>query len=101
MTTFSREEVRRLATLARLELSDTDVERFTRQLRDILEFEEQVNAVDTSSIPEATPGPADPADDRTREDLVRPSLDRDAALSLAPDADREAGLFKVPRVLNG
>ena len=101
MTTFSRDEVRRLARLARLELSDAEVELFTRQLRDILEFAEQVNAVDTSSILEATPGPGPAGDDRLRDDDVRPSLDRDDVLALAPGADCDAGLFKVPRVLNG
>ena len=101
MATFSPDEVRRLARLARLELSDAEVDLFTRQLRDILEFAQQVNAVDTSSIPEATPGPLLPSVDALRDDAVRPSLDRDTVLQLAPDADREAGLFKVPRVFNG
>ena len=98
MPTITREEVERLARLARLDLSDTQKERFTRQLGDILEFARQVNAVDTGAVhSELSGGEADLA----REDRVQPSLDRRDALALAPDADPASGLFNVPRVLNG
>ena len=99
METLTRHEVLRLARLARLELSADELELFTRQLREILEFAQQVNAVDTSAIVEATSGPQT-AEDTLREDVVRPSLDRAEVLELAPDADLESGLFKVPRVFN-
>ena len=75
MPTITREEVERLARLARLDLSDTQKERFTRQLGDILEFARQVNAVDTGAVhSELSGGEADLA----REDRVQPSLDRRA-----------------------
>lgn len=99
MDILTREEVLRLARLARLALSDDEVERFTRQLREILEFARQVNAVDTSSIAETISSAPPATPDGLREDVVVPSLDRRAVLDLAPDADRDAGLFKVPRVL--
>ncbi|HEY0874065.1 MAG TPA: Asp-tRNA(Asn)/Glu-tRNA(Gln) amidotransferase subunit GatC [Vicinamibacterales bacterium] len=99
MPSITRSEVERLAHLARLELSEDQVQRFTRQLGDILEFARQVNAVDTSAI-DAADFVGD-ADDRTRDDTVQPSLSRDEALRAAPDADPVDGLFKVPRVLNG
>jgi aspartyl-tRNA(Asn)/glutamyl-tRNA(Gln) amidotransferase subunit C len=97
--TITREEVQRLARLARLELSEGQMERFTRQLGDILEFARQVNAVDTTAVDvsDRSDGEADAA----RDDRVQPSLDRCDALALAPDADDATGLFKVPRVLNG
>jgi aspartyl-tRNA(Asn)/glutamyl-tRNA(Gln) amidotransferase subunit C len=97
---FTSDDVRRLAHLARLELSGEELELFTRQLQEILEFAQQINAVDTSSVPEATHGPAAAAGS-LREDTVRGGLDRDDVLALAPEADRTEGLFKVPRVLNG
>ena len=99
METLTRDEVLRLARLARLELTDGEIDLFTRQLREILAFAQQVNAVDTSGIVEASPDPA--AGQATlRDDAVLPSLSRAEVLALAPDADRDSGLFKVPRVFN-
>lgn len=100
MATISADEVRRLARLARLELSSDEVERFTRQLGDILEFARQVNAVDTSSIDANGGRSDDQASGRLRDDAPQASLDREAVLDSAPEADRSAGLFLVPRVLN-
>jgi aspartyl-tRNA(Asn)/glutamyl-tRNA(Gln) amidotransferase subunit C len=97
--TLNKDEVVRLARLARLDLTDGEVDLFTRQLREILTFAHQVDAVDTSATGEATPGPPG-APDTLRDDVVAPSLDRTKVLELAPDADREEGLFKVPRVFN-
>lgn len=98
MATFSRGEVTHLARLARLELSDEELDLFGRQLGDILAFARQVEAVDTHAVVEAASAP--PADETLRDDAVRASLDRDVALAEASGADREAGLFKVPRVLD-
>jgi aspartyl-tRNA(Asn)/glutamyl-tRNA(Gln) amidotransferase subunit C len=99
MSTFTRDDVQRLATLARLELSAEETEMFTRQLGDVLEFVRQIQAVDTSA---AVPAPAlDETLGVFREDVVLPSLDRTDVLAAAPEADASAGLFKVPRVLNG
>ncbi len=91
--------MQRLARLARLELTEDQVHRFTRQLGDILEFARQVDAVDTGAIDSGNLIGGD--DDRTRDDVVQPSLDRADALGAAADTDPARGLFKVPRVLNG
>jgi aspartyl-tRNA(Asn)/glutamyl-tRNA(Gln) amidotransferase subunit C len=97
--TITREEVQRLARLARLELSEEQIALYTRQLGDILEFARQVNAVDTSAVDASEL--AAPPSDAMRDDAVQPSLDRDVAIALAPDGDPGTGLFKVPRVMNG
>ena len=97
---LSTSDVDRIATLARLELSDDERARFAPQLTAILAYADQVAAVDTSgvdtgiatSLPVAVPV-------QLREDELRPSLERDALLEQAPVADRTAGLFTVPRVL--
>jgi aspartyl-tRNA(Asn)/glutamyl-tRNA(Gln) amidotransferase subunit C len=99
--TFSADEVLRLARLARLELSSEEIDLFTRQLREILAFAQQVNAVDTSSIADAPPASRAAPADTLRDDAVVPSLERNAVLSMAPEADTETGLFKVPRVFSG
>lgn len=96
MSTFSRSDVLQLAGLARLELTDEETTQFARQLGDILTFVRDVQAVDTSSVETPATGEAHAS---FREDTVSPSLDRDEVLAAAPEA--EAGLFKVPRVVNG
>jgi aspartyl-tRNA(Asn)/glutamyl-tRNA(Gln) amidotransferase subunit C len=90
-------DVVRLAELARLALTDSERELFRRQLADILTYVEQIGAVDTTGVPPT----AHVQFERTvlRDDVVRPSLPRDEALANAPDAAREAGLFRVPKVI--
>ncbi|HVL67798.1 MAG TPA: Asp-tRNA(Asn)/Glu-tRNA(Gln) amidotransferase subunit GatC [Vicinamibacterales bacterium] len=96
MPDFTDADVRRLARLARLELTEREVALFTRQLGEILAFARQVQAVGAGGL---TPGSdAAPA---PREDVVQPSLPAADALGGAPAADGRTGLFKVPRVLNG
>lgn len=93
---LSPADVDRIATLARLELTDEERARFAAQLTAILGYADQVQQVDTAAVAaERVPTPLP----RLREDVLRPSLDRAAVLSQAPAADRAAGLFKVPRVL--
>ena len=99
MSTFTPDDVQRLAALARLELSAAEITTFTRQLGDVLEFVRQIQAVDTASM-DARP----PAVDELlslRGDVVLPSLERSEVLAAAPEAEPSSGHFKVPRVLNG
>lgn len=91
---FTSTDVDRLARLARLSLTADEVTLFTRQLGDILAFAEEIQAIDTSSV--AEPIPDDAA--HLRDDVVTPSLDREAVLRAAPAADVSAGLITVPRV---
>jgi aspartyl-tRNA(Asn)/glutamyl-tRNA(Gln) amidotransferase subunit C len=94
---LTREEVVRIAALASLELTDDEVETFTRQLAQILEYARQVQQIDTTGVPPTAHGvsmqPVDRADDPA------PSLDRSEVLAAAPDPAPEAGLFRVPRVI--
>ena len=92
-------DVERVAALAQLELTDEEKHLFTRQLADILAYAEQVQAIDTSGVPATAHVHA--AQRGEREDVPRPSLPVEDALANAPDADREAGLFRVPRVIGG
>jgi len=89
--------IRRLAALARLDLTDADVDRFAGQIATILEFVSAIQAIDTTGVEPATDAGAPPP--AWRDDRPAPSLDRDAVLDAAPDADRAAGLFRVPRSL--
>jgi aspartyl-tRNA(Asn)/glutamyl-tRNA(Gln) amidotransferase subunit C len=96
---LSHEEVERIAALANLALTDRERDLFARQLADILGYAEQLSKVDTQGV---TPT-SHVLYERTvrRDDVVVPSLPRPDALANAPDAAREAGLFKVPRVIGG
>jgi aspartyl-tRNA(Asn)/glutamyl-tRNA(Gln) amidotransferase subunit C len=96
MSSLNREDVVRIASLARLELTSEELELFTRQLGDILVYVEQIRSLDTEGIPPTSHVLYRPVE---RDDAARPSLPRGEALSAAPDAAREAGLFKVPRVI--
>jgi aspartyl-tRNA(Asn)/glutamyl-tRNA(Gln) amidotransferase subunit C len=89
---ITRDEVLHVARLARLELSDDEVERFTEQLSAILEAVAKVSELDLSEV-EPSAHPLDLVN-IWAEDVSRPCLPRDEALANAPE--REAGFFKVP-----
>lgn len=92
---ISRADVEHVAMLARLALTDDELEEFTEQLGVILEHAAQVSALDTTDVP-PTAHPL-PLVNVLRPDEVGPSLDRDEVLSQAPAS--EDGQFRVPRIL--
>jgi aspartyl-tRNA(Asn)/glutamyl-tRNA(Gln) amidotransferase subunit C len=88
---LTAEEVRHVAELAKLALSDAEVDAYTGQLSEILAYAEQVQEVDTSTVP-PTPYVL-PLVNVMGEDQPRPSFDNETALANAPD--REDGYFRV------
>ena len=94
---FTRAQVEAIAALANLALTPSELDLFARQLGDILAYAEEVQEVDTAGVPPTAHVATRHGSDRP--DLVMPCLDRDAALANAPDAARDAGFFRVPRVL--
>jgi aspartyl-tRNA(Asn)/glutamyl-tRNA(Gln) amidotransferase subunit C len=92
---ISRDDVVHVARLARLDLTDEEVELFTGQLGAVLEHAADVEALDTSGVP-PTAHPL-PLENVLRADEPRPSLDRAEVLALAPAV--EDGRFRVPRIL--
>ena len=92
---LTREDVLRVARLAKLELTDADVETFTSQLAGILEYAEMVRKVDTTGVPPTSHAAVETI---WRDDEPAPSLDRSESMRNAPDASPD-GLFKVPKVL--
>lgn len=96
---LTRQDVERIAALARLELSPDEVSLFAGQLADILTYAESLQRVDTSGVPPAAHIAVPAALAPLREDEPRPSLDRETLLQQSPAADTDAGLLKVPRVL--
>ena len=96
MSSLTRQDVQRIADLARLDLTDEELDLFTRQLGDILTYVEQIRALDTTGVAPTSQVLNRPVD---RDDVPADTLSREDLLRNAPDAALEAGLFKVPRVI--
>ena len=92
---MDRETLSRLARLAQLELATEEVGPALDDLNRIVEFVNQMRAVDTGGV-DALAHPLD-ADQPLRDDVVTESVDRDAYQEGAP-ATRD-GLYLVPRVV--
>ena len=92
---ITRADAEHVAMLARLGLTDGELEEFTEQLGAILEHAAQVSALDTADVP-PTAHPL-PLVNVFRLDKVEPGLDRDEVLRQAPAT--EDGQFRVPPVL--
>ena len=92
---ISRDDVAAVAKLARLRLSDPELDRATTQLGDILDHARDMAALDLDGV-EPTSHPY-PLSNVLRDDVAGPSLDRDEVLAAAPSA--EAGMFRVPPVM--
>jgi aspartyl-tRNA(Asn)/glutamyl-tRNA(Gln) amidotransferase subunit C len=95
MSHISREDVAHVAQLARLRLTDDELDLYTTQLEAVLDHAEDVESLDVEGI-EPTAHPF-PLVNVTRPDVVAPCLDRDEVLAAAPAV--EAGQFKVPMIL--
>jgi aspartyl-tRNA(Asn)/glutamyl-tRNA(Gln) amidotransferase subunit C len=94
---LTREQVAHVARLARLSLTDGELDAYTDQLSRILDHVEMLNQAETADVP-----PTYHAIDLKnvfRTDEPRPSLDREKVLAQAPIA--EAGCFKVPKITEG
>jgi aspartyl-tRNA(Asn)/glutamyl-tRNA(Gln) amidotransferase subunit C len=92
---ISRQDVEHVARLARLALSDAELERMSEQLNGILAYIDALKAIDTAGV-EPT-AHAVPLVNVMRDDVTRPSLPQDAALANAPD--RSTQFFRVPRII--
>lgn len=93
---IDREQVRKVANLARLELTTEEEAQFTTQLGNILDYIEQLNQLDVTNVAPTTR--AIDVSNITREDILQPYADREAILNSAPQ--QEGDFFRVPKILN-
>jgi aspartyl-tRNA(Asn)/glutamyl-tRNA(Gln) amidotransferase subunit C len=93
---IDREQVHKVASLARLELTPEEEEQFTTQLGSILQYVEQLNELDVTDVLPTTR--AIDVSNVTRPDNLQPYPEREAILSGAPQ--QEGDFFKVPKILN-
>jgi aspartyl-tRNA(Asn)/glutamyl-tRNA(Gln) amidotransferase subunit C len=94
--TIDIEQVRKVALLARLELTEAEEQAFTGQLNSILDYFEQLNELDTENVEPTTR--AIETSNITRPDRLETFSDRQEILSCAPE--REDDYFRVPKILD-
>ena len=97
MPDISRDEVAHLADLARIDLSDAELDHLAPQLAVILESIASISEVAADDVPPTSH--ALPLTNVFREDVARPGLTAEQALSGAPEVDQQR--FSVPRILGG
>ncbi|MCL4489771.1 MAG: Asp-tRNA(Asn)/Glu-tRNA(Gln) amidotransferase subunit GatC [Chloroflexi bacterium] len=94
---LSRAQVQHIADLARLELTDAEIDRMQLQLSAILDHAARLQELDTEAIPPTAS--VVPLANVMREDVVSPSLPREAVLANAPDTDEKGEFFRVRAIL--
>ncbi|BCA54164.1 Aspartyl/glutamyl-tRNA amidotransferase subunit C [Nitrospira sp. KM1] len=92
---ITKQDVEKVAKLARLEVTDAEKEVFAKQLSQILSHVQTLNQYDTGNVEQTSSVPA--RVNVFREDEVRPSLSVEQALANAPR--REANGFSVPKII--
>jgi aspartyl-tRNA(Asn)/glutamyl-tRNA(Gln) amidotransferase subunit C len=96
---IDRATIVHVADLARIALTDEEIERFTGQLSVVLDAVERLKTVDTSEIsPTASTLPLIGVQ---REDVIRPGLTTEEALANAPKGGRDGEFFRVQEILEG
>ncbi len=92
---ITKKDVLHVADLARLALTEKEIDLYTGQLQRILSYVEKLSELDTSGVaPTTTTVPPETA---FREDRVTPSLAQEDALRNAPLSEK--GCFKVPKII--
>ena len=92
---IDRDQVRKVARLARLEISSDEEVQLASQMNDILAYFEQLSELDVAEVPPTAR--AIDASNVTRPDQLQPYGEREALLEAAPD--QEGNFFKVPQIL--
>lgn len=93
--TLTRDQVKHIALLARLELTEDEITRYSEQLAEILDYFQQLQSVDTS---EALPGSSLQHTRKFREDTAVEGLTKEELLTNAPDTENNQ--FRILPVLD-
>jgi len=93
---ITKKEIKKISSLAKINISDNELDNYSKQVSKILEYMSLLNEVDTSKVEEFSGQLFN--QQSLREDEIEPSLDRDIILDLAPES--EGVYFKVPKVIN-
>lgn len=93
---IGKDLIQHIANLSMLNLSDEEVEKYTKDMEQIVEFANSINNVDTTSVQESNF--VSDAKNVFREDVIKPSFDKDELLSNAPSSNGEA--YSIPNVMD-
>ena len=96
---IDRATIVHVADLARIGLSEDEIDRFAGQLSVVLDAVERLKTVDTSEIPPTAS--TLPLVGVQRDDVIRPGLRADEALANAPKGGRDGEFFRVQEILEG
>ena len=96
MKRISRDEVKKVAQLSRLELNESEIHQHAEQLENILEYIKQLDKINTENIPCTTR--AIEVINVLRKDVKKDYENSEDLLDLAPS--RESKFFKVPKIIN-
>ncbi len=92
---IDHEQVKKVANLARLDITPEEEEQFTTQLNSILDYFDQLSELDTDDVAPTTR--AIETSNITRPDRLQPFTDRQALLDCAPE--QEGDYFRVPKIM--
>jgi aspartyl-tRNA(Asn)/glutamyl-tRNA(Gln) amidotransferase subunit C len=94
---LTRDQVIHIAELAKLKLTDAQIDQMTRQLSEILDYAARLNELNTEAIPPTAS--VIPNQNVMRPDQVTPSLSRAQVLGNAPDTDPQREFIRVRAIL--
>ena len=94
--TIDRQEVKKVANLARLNITEAEEEAFTTQLNSILDYFDRLSELDTSDVPPTTR--AIETSNITRPDKLAPFTAKDELLKAAPE--QQGDFFRVPKIIS-
>ena len=93
---ISKEELIHIAKLASLNLTEEEIERYSNDMTEILEFANEINSVNTDNVGETIA--ANEKYNVFRKDEIKQNVDKEALLQNAPSKDD--GMFRIPKVIN-
>lgn len=93
---ISKEEIIHIAKLASLNLSEAEIEEYSNNLTEILDFANMINSVNTEEVNETIA--ANEKYNAFRKDEIKQEVDKEALLQNAPSKDE--GMFRIPKVIN-
>ena len=94
--TIDREEVKKVANLARLNITEAEEKAFTTQLNSILDYFDRLSELDTTDVPPTTR--AIETSNITRSDKLDPFTAKDELLKAAPE--QQGDFFRVPKIIS-
>ena len=93
---ITKEQLKHIADLAKLNISEEELDKYVKDMSSIVEFADQLNKIDTENVEVTTSILGEY--NIFREDVVKPSFDRELLLQNAPE--QAEGMFKIPKVIS-